>query len=229
MKLNVKAVAFDADDTLWINEDLFRNAEKNFCLLMSPYVKEETAQKALFETEVKNLPLYGYGIKAFVLSMIETAIKLSHNKINSFTLSQLVLMGKTMLQQPVKLMDGTLKTFKALNGKYKLIVATKGDLLDQERKLSQSGLTKYLHHIEIMSEKNIRGYKLLMQRIGVKPEEFLMVGNSLKSDIMPVVKLGAKAVWIPYALTWQYESVSKTQIPKGFIKMDKIEDLLKIL
>ena len=229
MKLNVKAVGFDADDTLWINEDLFRNAEKNFYLLMSPYVKEETAQKALFETEVKNLPLYGYGIKAFVLSMIETAIKLSHNKINSFTLSQLVLMGKTMLQQPVRLMDGTLKTFKALNGKYKLIVATKGDLLDQERKLSQSGLTKYLHHIEIMSEKNIRGYKLLLQRIGVKPEEFLMVGNSLKSDIMPVVKLGAKAVWIPYSLTWQYESVSQKQIPKGFIKMDKIEDLLKIL
>ena len=229
MKLKVKAVAFDADDTLWINEDLFREAEKQFYLLMSPYAKEETAQKTLFETEVNNLPLYGYGIKAFVLSMIESAIKLSNNQINPFILNQLLLTGKFMLQQPVKLMAGTLKTFKALTGKYKLIVATKGDLLDQERKLHQSGLTKYLHHIEIMSEKNIRGYKKLLERLDVKPTEFLMVGNSLKSDIIPVLKLGAKAVWIPYDLTWQYERVPKAKMPQGFIKLNKIEELLKLL
>ena len=119
--------------------------------------------------------------------------------------------------------------FKTLSAKYKLVVATKGDLLDQERKLNKSGLTKYLHHIEIMSEKNIRGYKTLMRRLGVMPQEFLMVGNSLKSDIMPVVKLGARAVWIPYSLTWQHENLATDKLSNGFIKMDKIADLLKIL
>lgn len=134
-----------------------------------------------------------------------------------------------MLNQPVKLLPGTLSVFKNLSERYKLVVATKGDLLDQERKLQKSGLTKYLHHIEIMSEKNTRGYKTLMQRLGVMPQEFLMVGNSLKSDIMPVVKLGARAVWIPYSLTWQHENVEADNIANGFIKMDKIADLLKIL
>ena len=126
-------------------------------------------------------------------------------------------------------LPGTLTAFKTLSQKYKLVVATKGDLLDQERKLHKSGLTKYLHHIEIMSEKNIRGYKTLMARLGVMPQEFIMVGNSLKSDIMPVVKLGAKAVWIPYALTWQHENLNTGKLSHGFIKVDKIEDLLKIL
>lgn len=229
MMRNIKIVAFDADDTLWANEDLFRQAEEQFCVLLAPYADKYAAKEELYSTEIKNLPLYGYGIKAFVLSMIETSLKISGNKIPSTTIGKMINIGRTMLKQPVKLLPGTLTAFKTLSQKYKLVVATKGDLLDQERKLHKSGLTKYLHHIEIMSEKNIRGYKTLMARLGVMPQEFIMVGNSLKSDIMPVVKLGAKAVWIPYALTWQHENLNTGKLSHGFIKVDKIEDLLKIL
>lgn len=229
MMRNIKIVAFDADDTLWANEDLFRQAEEQFCVLLAPYADKYAAKEELYSTEIKNLPLYGYGIKAFVLSMIETSLKISGNKIPSATIGEMINIGRTMLKQPVKLLPGTLTAFKTLSQKYKLVVATKGDLLDQERKLHKSGLTKYLHHIEIMSEKNIRGYKTLMVRLGVMPQEFIMVGNSLKSDIMPVVKLGAKAVWIPYALTWQHENLNTGKLSHGFIKVDKIEDLLKIL
>ncbi len=229
MMRNIKIVAFDADDTLWANEDLFRQAEEKFYLLLSSYADKAAIKEELYSTEIKNLPLYGYGIKAFVLSMIETSLKISANKISSATIGEMINIGRTMLQQPVKLLPGTLTAFKTLSQKYKLVVATKGDLLDQERKLHKSGLTKYLHHIEIMSEKNIRGYKTLMNRLGVMPQEFIMVGNSLRSDIMPVVKLGAKAVWIPYALTWQHENLNAGKLSHGFIKVDKIEDLLKIL
>lgn len=229
MMRNIKIVAFDADDTLWANEDLFHQAEEQFCVLLAPYADKYAAKEELYSTEIKNLPLYGYGIKAFVLSMIETSLKISGNKIPSATIGEMINIGRTMLKQPVKLLPGTLTAFKTLSQKYKLVVATKGDLLDQERKLHKSGLTKYLHHIEIMSEKNIRGYKTLMARLGVMPQEFIMVGNSLKSDIMPVVKLGAKAVWIPYALTWQHENLNTGKLSHGFIKVDKIEDLLKIL
>ncbi|WP_428047999.1 HAD family hydrolase [Candidatus Proelusimicrobium excrementi] len=229
MMRNIKIVAFDADDTLWPNEDLFREAEELFCRLMQPYTDKDKAKEALFSTEINNLPLYGYGIKAFMLSMIETALKLSGGKMDSAVTEQIISTGRAMLNQPVKLLPGALPVFKTLSAKYKLVVATKGDLLDQERKLNKSGLTKYLHHIEIMSEKNIRGYKTLMRRLGVMPQEFLMVGNSLKSDIMPVVKLGARAVWIPYSLTWQHENLATDKLSNGFIKMDKIADLLKIL
>lgn len=229
MMRNIKIVAFDADDTLWANEDLFRETEEKFFNLMQPYADKKKAKEELFVTEVNNLPLYGYGIKAFMLSMIETALKLSGGKADTSVTEQIISAGRDMLNQPVKLLPGTLSVFKNLSERYKLVVATKGDLLDQERKLQKSGLTKYLHHIEIMSEKNTRGYKTLMQRLGVMPQEFLMVGNSLKSDIMPVVKLGARAVWIPYSLTWQHENVEADNIANGFIKMDKIADLLKIL
>lgn len=229
MTRNIKIVAFDADDTLWPNEDLFREAEEKFFRLVEPYADKNRAAEELFSTEIKNLPLYGYGIKAFVLSMIETALNLSGNKMDSAVTASLVAIGRGMLNQPVKLLPGALTVFKTLSAKYKLVVATKGDLLDQERKLHKSGLTKYLHHIEIMSEKNIRGYKTLLARLDVKPQEFLMVGNSLKSDIMPVVKLGARAVWIPYSLTWRHENVAPDNLTGGFIKMDKIADLLKIL
>ncbi len=229
MMKDIKIVAFDADDTLWANEDLFRSAEESFFKMLNPYGDRDFLRKELYSTEVNNLSLYGYGIKSFVLSMIETALKISKGKISTAIIEQILNTGHKMLESPVNLLPGTLKTFKALNGKYKLVVATKGDLLDQERKLHKSGLTKYLHHIEIMSEKNVRGYKTLLERLGVKPEEFIMIGNSLKSDILPVLKLGAKAVWIPCELTWQHENITPEKLPKDLIELDKIEDLLKIL
>lgn len=226
---DIKVVAFDADDTLWANEDLFRTAEELFFKMLSPYGEKDFLKKELYATEISNLSLYGYGIKSFVLSMIETALKISNHQISPAIIEQILNTGRAMLNSPVKLLPGTLKTFKALNGKYKLVVATKGDLLDQERKLHKSGLTKYLHHIEIMSEKNVRGYKTLLERLGAEPKEFIMIGNSLKSDILPVLKLGAQAVWIPCELTWQHENVAPEKLPKDLIQLDKIEDLLKIL
>lgn len=205
LKKGLKVISFDADDTLWPNEKIFREAEKDFCTLMASYASEDIAKKHLWAAEIRNLPLYGYGIKAFTLDMIETAFKLSKDTVKPSVIKKILLISHRMLLSPIVLLTGAKRTIKELSKEYKIIVATKGDLLEQENKIYKSGLSKYLHHIEVMSEKNKRGYTSLLKELGVKPQEFLMVGNSIKSDILPVLSLGAKAVFIPSPLTWFYE------------------------
>jgi len=202
---NIKVIAFDADDTLWVNETFFRKAEEEFCELLEQYLPREEANKLLFEVEMKNLPLYGYGIKPFTLSLIEAAITISNGEMNIALVQKLIEKGKQMLQEPIELIDGIDKTLNELSKRYRLVMATKGDLLDQERKLVKSGLEKYFHHIEIVSDKTEKQYQELVNHLDIKETEFLMVGNSLKSDVLPVLGIGAHAFHIPFHTTWVHE------------------------
>lgn len=227
---SIKVISFDADDTLWQNEKLFRQTEQKFCNLMRHYTNKENALKILWEMEVKNIPLYGYGIKAFVLDMLKAGLKISKNKLTSKETKKIINLGTSLLKSPIVLFDGAENTLEKLSKKYKLIVTTKGDLLEQENKIYRSGLTKYLHHIEVMSEKNKKSYARLIKELNIKPEEFLMVGNSVKSDILPVLSLGAKAVFIPSKFTWFYEDGDASKISsKNYLKIENISQLLKLL
>jgi putative hydrolase of the HAD superfamily len=224
-----KIIGFDADDTLWINEPLFQASEKQFCEILKPYFQSDETQKELFKTEMQNLEMYGYGIKGFVLSMIETALRVSENKITSDEIKRIIGLGKTMLDEPVVLLDDVVFVLEQLLPEYKLILATKGDLLDQERKLKKSGLLKYFHHIEIMSDKHEDNYRKLINHLDIEPHEFLMVGNSLKSDVLPVIRIGAKAIHIPFEVTWQHENIHEGHGDDDFITINKLAEVLNIL
>ena len=204
----IKVIAFDADDTLWINETYFREAEDAFAALLSPYETKNKITQELFKTEIKNLSIYGYGIKGFVLSMLECALVLSNYQLPPETLGEIIAIGKEMLEKPIQLLDGVEEVLESLQGKYKLIVATKGDLLDQERKLEKSNLLHYFHHIEVMSDKKEKDYLKLVKHLDIVPAQLLMIGNSLKSDVLPLLGIGAKAIHIPFHTTWVHEEVS---------------------
>jgi len=225
----IKVIAFDADDTLWVNEPYFREAEEEFCELLKGYMSKEESHKILFEIEMKNLPLYGYGIKPFALSLIEAAILVSKQETPITIVSELIAIGKRMLEMPIELIDGIEETLKELSKKYRLVMATKGDLLDQERKLIRSGLENYFHHIEVMSDKTPIQYSKLIKHLDCNPAEFLMIGNSLKSDILPVLDVGAYAIHIPFHTTWAHEMVSDEVVHANFKKLDKASELLNIL
>jgi len=226
---NIKVIAFDADDTLWVNEPYFRKAEADFCKLLKDFMPEDTCNKFLFEIEMQNLPTYGYGIKPFALSLIEAAIKISENKIPIETISKLIDIAKEMLNMSIELIDGIEETLENLSKKYRLVMATKGDLLDQERKLIKSGLEKYFHHIEVMSDKQPRHYLKLIKNLDIQPEQLLMVGNSLKSDILPVLEIGASAIYIPFHTTWEHEKVTGEVKHDNFIELTEASELIKLL
>ena len=204
----IRIIAFDADDTLWVNETYFREAEEKFGQLLSNFETPNKIDQELFKMEMKNLSTYGYGVKGFVLSMIEMALELSNNTVEHKVLNDIIEIGKSMIHKPVELLEDVEIVLQKLSESYKLIVVTKGDLLDQERKLDKSGLFKYFHHIEVLSEKKVTDYKKLLNRLDINPSEFLMIGNSLKSDVLPIVEIGAQAIHIPFHTTWQHEEVS---------------------
>ncbi|WP_025665597.1 HAD family hydrolase [Aquimarina megaterium] len=225
----IKVIAFDADDTLWVNETFFRKAEEEFCTLLEEYLPKEEANKLLFDVEMQNLPLYGYGIKPFTLSLIEAAIKISNGDMTIDLVQRLIEKGKEMLREPIELIDGIDETLRRLSEKYRLVMATKGDLLDQERKLIKSGLENYFHHIEIVSDKTEKQYKKLVKHLDITENEFLMVGNSLKSDILPVLNIGAHAFHIPFHTTWTHEMVDDKIDHPNFRSFAKASELLQIL
>ena len=225
----IKVIAFDADDTLWVNEPYFRTAEKAFCELLKEYVPEEECNKLLYKFEMQNLPLYGYGIKPFVLSLIEAAITISKKQIPLEIVSEIIAIGKEMLQMPVELIDGIEATLAHLSKKYLLVMATKGDLLDQERKLIKSGLEKYFHHIEVMSDKQPENYQKLITHLDITPSQFLMVGNSLKSDVLPVLEIGSYAIHIPFHTTWEHEKVEEEVMHYNFKELKLASELIDLL
>jgi putative hydrolase of the HAD superfamily len=229
MSNKIKVIGFDADDTLWVNEPYYRETEDKFCELLKEYLPKKAIEEELFNVEINNLELYGYGIKAFTLSLIETALKISANQVPTSTIKKIVEMGKEQLLMPNHLLDGVNHVLESLKPNYKLIVATKGDLLDQERKLKNSNLIQYFHHIEIMSDKQENNYKDLLKNLDIEPNEFLMVGNSLKSDILPVLNLGGYGVFIPFHITWQHEHVDEKEVSNPrFYKVNALSDLLEI-
>ena len=230
MKSAFKIIAFDADDTLWVNETFFRETEEKFCRLLTNFSTPEETMKELFATEIRNLADYGYGTKGFVLSMIETALAISGNRVAQSTLEEIIDLGKTQINQPVELLDGVIEILDFLQEKgYKLIIATKGDLLDQERKLRKSGLEKYFHHVEVMSNKEKTDYQKLIQHLDILPKEFLMIGNSYKSDIDPVIELGAYGIHIPFHITWEHEKATEQKNQPNWIKLSSIAEVKNLL
>ena len=227
--MNLKVIAFDADDTLFVNEPYFQEVEQKFCGIMSDYLSHQGLSQELFKTEIENLDLYGYGIKGYILSMIEAAMKISNNTISLEIIEKIITYGKELLQKPIELLDGVEDTLKSLSGKYKLIVATKGDLKDQQSKLHRSGLGHYFHHIEVMSDKQEINYSHLLSRLEIQPNEFFMIGNSLKSDVLPVLAIGSYAVHIPFHTTWEHEKISHKVEHPNFRILEKITDILPIL
>jgi putative hydrolase of the HAD superfamily len=225
-----KVIAFDADDTLWINETYFREAEEAFAALLSQYETKSEIDKVLFKTEIKNLAIYGYGIKGFVLSMIECALVLSNHKLPQETIQKILDIGKEMLEKPIELLDGVEEVLQYLQGKYRLIVATKGDLLDQERKLEKSNLLKYFHHVEVMSDKKEKDYLKLVKHLDIMPAEFLMIGNSLKSDVLPLLNISASAVHVPFHTTWVHEEIPLEAPQKiDYITLVNIKELITLI
>ncbi|HCW07436.1 MAG TPA: HAD family hydrolase [Cytophagales bacterium] len=225
----IKVIAFDGDDTLWDNEIYFREAENWFCGLLEDFLPAHSVERELLKTELHNISLYGYGIKAFMLSMIETAVRITDKKIPAEAIEKIVNYGKGLLDKPVHLIDGVENVLVSLKPKYRLVVATKGDLLDQERKLKKSGLLDYFHHIEIMSEKKESDYAKLVKHLDIKPEELMMIGNSLKSDIIPVLNLGGHAIHIPYHVTWAHEHVDVKIEDGNFRQVERISEVLNFI
>jgi putative hydrolase of the HAD superfamily len=226
---NLKVIAFDADDTLFINETYFAEAEQKFCALMEDYLSHQGISQQLFKVEIDNLKIYGYGIKGYILSMIEAAMRISNNTIPIEIIEKIIQYGKELLEKPIVLLEGVEETLAALHGKYKLVVATKGDLLDQRRKLHDSGLGHYFHHIEVMSDKQEVDYSDLIRRLEIKPEEFFMIGNSLKSDVLPVLAIGGHAVHIPFHTTWAHEKIDHMIVHDKFWTYEKMIDVLERL
>ncbi len=207
MTVMIEVIAFDADDTLWHNETLYSAAQVRFQELLAPYGPDDGVLDELYKTEMANLPHFGYGIKSFTLSMIETAIRVSGGEISSSEIHAIVEIAKEMKQAPVQLLDHVDEVIHTLAESYRLMLITKGDLLDQQRKIDRSGLAPYFSRVEVVTDKTDEVYREMLEKHGILPEQFVMVGNSLRSDILPVVSLGAHAVHIPYHLTWAHEAV----------------------
>ncbi len=232
MDLNFKditTIGFDADDTLWVNETYFREAEAAFADLLESYETKNTIDQELFKTEMRNLELYGYGIKGFMLSMIESALELSNGKVPQQTISKILELGKQMISHKLELLDGVEEVLEKLSARYRLLVLTKGDLLDQERKLEKSGLIDYFHHVEVLSDKKEINYSRLLEHLEIGVSEFLMVGNSLKSDVLPILNIGARAVHVPFHTTWAHEEVHPDQHENRHLTLSSLRDLLGYL
>jgi putative hydrolase of the HAD superfamily len=225
-----KIIAFDADDTLWHNEPYFDEAQERFCVLFQDYASHQEILGLILNHQINNLPLYGFGIKAFTLSMIETALELTHQQISGKGIEQILTIGKELLEKPVELLPNITAVLEQLHGKYKLVVATKGDLKDQHRKLHDSGIGAFFHHIEVMIDKTELDYQKMLGRLECNPEDFLMIGNSLKSDVLPVLNIGGHVIHIPYHTTWAYEKIDfeiEHDNFKSFTNITKILPLLK--
>lgn len=204
--MNITTIAFDADDTLWANEDLFVAAQQQYLELLAPY-RANWDLEELHAAERRNLAYFGYGIKGFTLSMIETAIEVSDGAIPGRDIATIIDMARAMVHAPLTLLPGVADIIPALARDYQLHLITKGDLFDQEAKIARSGLAEYFRHIDIISDKTPAAYQQILKRTDIEPQSFVMVGNSLRSDILPVVAIGAHAIHVPYHLTWAHEHV----------------------
>jgi putative hydrolase of the HAD superfamily len=224
--MSIKVIAFDADDTLWVNEPFFQETERKFCGLLEDYLPHHSISAELYQTQVQNISLYGYGVKSFILSMVETALRISENTLGVPVIEKIIALGKEMLEKPLELLEDVEHVLQSLSGHYRLVVATKGDLLDQERKLRKSGLEHYFHHIEIMSEKKEADYQKLIKHLDIEADEFLMIGNSLKSDVLPVLAIGGHGFHIPFHTTWAYEHIEHRVEHPNFRDFATIREVL---
>ncbi|HEU4324176.1 MAG TPA: HAD family hydrolase [Roseiflexaceae bacterium] len=222
-------IAFDADDTLWQNERLYQQTQAGLRQLLAQYHSPEWIDERLYQTEMRNLAHFGYGIKGFTLSMIETAIELTEGRISGREIQTLIDAGRAMLTADIELLEQVAETLEQLAQHYPLMLITKGDLFDQEQKLARSGVARLFRQVEIVSNKRPEDYARLLQRHGIAPERLLMVGNSLRSDILPVLAIGGTAVYIPHELTWSHEAAEVPAGQSGFYELARfglLPDLL---
>ncbi|WP_417673709.1 HAD family hydrolase [Roseibium sp.] len=222
-------LGFDADDTLWHNETVFRLTEDRFAALLADYADKKHLEERLLAAERRNVAQYGYGIKGFMLSMIETALDVTDRKVPASVISEILEAGKDMLSHPVEPLPHVRETLEAVAGDYRLVLITKGDLFDQERKIAASGLADYFNAIEVVSEKTADTYQALFARHGSGAENALMIGNSLKSDILPALEAGSIGVHVPYQLTWGLEHAEEPAGHDRFHRIDHIGKLLQLL
>jgi putative hydrolase of the HAD superfamily len=218
MKIDV--IAFDADDTLWINEPRFQEAGKKLRQVLAPYASEDAVSEYLHQVEIRNLGVYGYGVKGFLVSMLEAAVEISHEQVKGHEIAEILRVGRQMLEEPIRLFDHVEETLDILSKQRKLMIITKGDLVEQEARIARSGLAKYFDYVEIVSEKTEDTYRQILEKYTILPWRFMMIGNSLRSDILPVVALGSQAIYIHYEGTWAYENV----LPEG-LRTDAFEQL----
>jgi putative hydrolase of the HAD superfamily len=227
--MDIKVIAFDADDTLWVNEPYFQETERKFCALLEDYLPHHTISQELFQTEMQNLSLYGYGVKGFMLSTVETAIRITDKALPGQVVEKAIGYGKELLDKPIEMLDGVEAVLQSLAKKYKLVVATKGDLLDQERKLKKSGIEHYFHHTEVMSDKKETDYLKLIRHLDIQPAQFMMIGNSIKSDVLPVLAIGGHGIHVPYHTTWAHEEVELNIDHPNFKHINSITEILTFL
>ena len=230
VKENIRVIAFDADDTLWDNQSLYDEAEKNYGQLLAPYTFGQDISSTLFKVESSNMPLMGYGTKAFVISLMQNALEMSRDTIPASVLHKIINIGTSLLNNPATPFPGVRETLTTLydSGRYKLACFTKGELLDQENKCRRSGLYHLFHHIEITSDKSEQDYINLCTKLGINPSELLMVGNSFKSDIEPVLQLGGWGIHIPAEMLWKLEHTEEYDHKKLF-KVKTFEEIIDIL
>ena len=226
----IKTIAFDADDTLWVNEPIFTKTRLKFEKILTHYLDIVSLEEELYQVERRNLSLFGYGIKGFMLSMIETAIEMTEGKVSGTHIQQIIDLGKEMLQHPVEILPGVEEVVKAMKKEYDIMIITKGDLFDQETKIARSGLADNFGRIEIVSEKNAASYTAVMEKYGIDIKSLLMIGNSLKSDILPICEIGGQAVHIPFHDTWVHEKIEPHHV-NGFeyIELNDIRELPELL
>ena len=226
----IELVGLDADDTLWHNEPLFTSRREQFCAMLAKYEPQGVADDTLYATEMRNLRHFGYGVKGFVLSMIETAIEMTGGRLEAADVRTIIDWGREMLGEPIRLLDGVAEAVETLARDYQVILVTKGDLLDQETKLARSGIGHLFKAIEIVSDKNVDVYRRLMVRYGVEPSRFVMAGNSLRSDVLPVAEAGAHAVHVPYVMSWVHEQVPPDTLSRiRYHEIPHIRELPRLL
>lgn len=214
--MTIEVVALDGDDTLWHSEQLFVDTQEQFRRLLEPYVADAPGDldARLLEVERRNLPVFGYGVKGFTLALVETAVEITGGAVRGHDIQAILDLGKALMDHPVELLDGVEETVERLTGRYRLMVITKGDLLHQETKLARSGLADRFWAVEIVSEKDVSTYRRILDRHRIDPGRFLMVGNSLRSDVLPVLQVGGRAAHVPYHVTWELEQVDPADHPE---------------
>jgi len=225
----IEVIGFDGDDTLWHNEPLFQAAQDQFVELLAHYHDRAWMREQLYQTEMHNLDHFGYGIKAFALSMIETAVELTEGRVTGQEVRALIEVAKGMLNAETRLLDGAAEAVARLAENYRLMLITKGDLLDQEGKIRRSGLGDCFRDIEVVSGKSREAYEQVLRKHKLSAPRFLMVGNSLRSDIWPVLELGGRAVWIPYAVEWAHEAAEEPAGREGYYRVTRIDELPELL
>lgn len=225
MHSSLTTIGFDADDTLWQNEHFYRLTEEHFTQLLAEHGEPNVISSRLLEAERRNLKIYGYGIKGFTLSMIETAIEVTEGRVPAAVIERILAAGREMLSHPVETLPHVRETLEALAGTYRIVLITKGDLFDQERKLAQSGLGDLFDAVEIVSDKDASTYQRIFQRHGDGPDRSMMVGNSLKSDIVPAIKAGSWGVYVPHSLTWALEHDDEPIAAPRFKRLEHLGEL----